>query len=96
MLKSRLKLLTASKKTHIIPFTIEKNKKVTPFCIVIKTIETDDLYEVLWSKLAYYDEEKDGWFWQSDNKPVDSSKGIFQPSIEAKIKNKVDLEYLSN
>lgn len=96
MLKNLLKLLFANKKIHIIPFTIQKNRIVSPFCIVISTIETDELYEVSWSKLAYYDEKKDAWLWQSSNKPVDSEKGFFQPSIEGKIKNKIDLEYLYN
>lgn len=96
MSKNLLKLLIADKKTHVIPFTVEKHGKVMPFCIVISTIENDDIYEVSWSRLAYYDENKKGWFWQTDNKPVDSMKGLFQHSIEDKIRNKVDLEYLTN
>jgi len=89
-------LLIADKKIHIIPFTVEKNGKIAPYSIVISTIENDDIYEVSWSRLAYYDEDKKGWFWQTDHKPVDSMKSLFQPSIEGKILNKVDLEYLTN
>lgn len=96
MLKNLFKLLTADDKIHIIPFAIEKNNRVIPFCIVIRTLESDELYEVQWSRLAYYDEDKTSWFWQLDNKPVDSLKGIFQNSIEKKIRNKIDLEYLYN
>lgn len=96
MLKNLLLWLTADRRIHIIPFTTNKDSKVLPFCIVIKTLEAKNLYEVVWSKLAYFDEEKNGWFWETDNKPVDSQKGLFQPSIESKIKNKVDIEYLTN
>lgn len=90
------KLLFAKQKINVIPFTLKKGNRLQPYAIIIKTVDNEGVYEIVWSKMAYFNEASFSWLWETNNKHVDEEKNRGIPSLEALIKNKVSVDYLLN